>query len=127
MKKVLSVGQCGADHGAISFMLSRNFTVSVDSADSVNEALAAAKEGYDLVLVNRVLDRSGESGLDLIRQMQSDEQLVSVPVILVSNYADAQQEAVDAGAQPGFGKAQLHAPELLEQLTPILSSSESES
>lgn len=120
MKKVLSVGQCGADHGAISFILRRNFTVSLDTAHSVNEALTAAKDGYDLVLVNRVLDRSGESGLDLIRQMQSDELLVHVPVILVSNYADAQQQAVEAGAQPGFGKSQLRDPGLLDQLSSIL-------
>ena len=40
--------------------------------------------------------------------------------MLVSNYADAQREAVEAGAEPGFGKASLGRPEMLGKIRPIL-------
>jgi len=39
-----------------------------------------------------------------------------VPVMLVSNFADAQAQAVESGALPGFGKAALNAPETLARL-----------
>ena len=64
---------------------------------------------YDLVLVNRVLDEDGSSGLELIRALKHDPALADVPVMLVSNHADAQEAAFDLGASPGFGKASLHS------------------
>ena len=40
--------------------------------------------------------------------------------MLISNHADAQEKAVNVGAEPGFGKAQLGTPEVVERLSPIL-------
>ena len=42
--------------------------------------------------------------------------------MLVSNYADAQQAAVAAGAIEGFGKAELGADETEEKLRAVLES-----
>jgi two-component system chemotaxis response regulator CheY len=121
-KRVLSVGQCGFDHGSIARTFRQHFGADVTAAHDAVGALAALTQGgYDLVLVNRVLDSDGSSGLDVIRRMKEDEALAKVPVMLVSNYADAQEEAVAAGALPGFGKSSLGQPDMLERVGVVFS------
>jgi two-component system chemotaxis response regulator CheY len=61
----------------------------------------------DLVLVNRIGDDDGASGLELIRTIKADPALSTLHVMLVSNFADAQTEAIGLGALPGFGKSEL--------------------
>jgi two-component system chemotaxis response regulator CheY len=120
-KRVLSVGQCGADHGGIRWALQAEFGVEVVPARSGAEALEKLRHGeYALVLVNRVLDWDGSPGVDVVRAVKEDEALRRVPVMLVSNYPDAQDEATAAGAEPGFGKAALGRPEMLERVRPFL-------
>ena len=120
-KRVLSVGQCGADHYGISSTFRQAFGAEVEEASTQDEALRLLRrEPYALVLVNRVFDADGDSGVDLIRRVKADESLRAVPLLLVSNYADAQREAVDAGAEPGFGKAALGRPEMLDRVRPFL-------
>lgn len=105
--RILSVGQCGADHGSISMFLRASFGAEVTAAATHAQALAAiARGGFDLVLVNRVGDRDGASGLDLICALKQ-EGAADVPVMLVSDYPDAQDEAQQLGARPGFGKSSL--------------------
>jgi two-component system chemotaxis response regulator CheY len=72
--------------------------------------------------VNRVSDADGSPGIELIRALKADPGLAGVPVMLVSNYADAQAQAVALGALPGFGKADLTAPETTEKLRSALGS-----
>jgi two-component system chemotaxis response regulator CheY len=121
-KRVLSVGQCGADHASISRTLQQHFTSEVLSVDSAAEALAKLRqERFALVLVNRVLDADGSSGLDVLRQIQAAEDLKQIPVMLVSNHKDAQREAIAAGAERGFGKAALGHPAMLARVKPFLS------
>src|SRR5262249_33086798 len=120
-RRVLSVGQCGLDHGNISAALRRGFGAEVVAAGSAGGALARLRQGaVDLVLVNRIFDAKGASGLDLIRCIKEDEGLRRLPVMLVSNFPDAQQQAVAAGAEPGFGKASLDAAETSARLRPYL-------
>jgi two-component system chemotaxis response regulator CheY len=105
---VLDVGQCNPDHAAIRRLLTEEFGVEADRAYTPDEAWVRLQNTrYDLVLVNRIFDATGEEGLAFIRRMKTDTTLAAVPVMLVSNYADAQAEAVAAGAEPGFGKATL--------------------
>lgn len=114
---VLDVGNCDPDHGRIRQMLERHFAVTVDRVMFVPEALAAlATRSYALVLVNRLIFADGSDGLALIEAMQADPRLRDTPVMMVSNFADAQARAVAAGAVPGFGKATLDAPQTLELL-----------
>ena len=120
-KRVLSVGQCGADHGGITRTLRQAFGAEVVAAHSAADVLQQLQYGaYALVLVNRVLDADGSAGVDVVRAIKADEALRRVPVMLVSNYADAQEEAVSAGAEPGFGKAELGRPEMIERVRPFL-------
>jgi two-component system chemotaxis response regulator CheY len=123
--RVLSVGQCGFDHSSISRFLKQAIEAQVDPADSADEALQALRSDpsrYDLVLVNRAFDRGG-SGLDLIRSMREDAKLAEVPVMLVSNHDDAQQQAVELGALPGFGKSDLGDSAVTKRLQDALGSS----
>ena len=119
-KRVLSVGQCGADHGGISWAL-RPLGAEATPAATQEEALQRLRtDKFALVLVNRVFDADGDSGVELIRRIKTDEALRATPVMLVSNYADAQREAVEAGAELGFGKASLGRPEMLDKVRPFL-------
>ena len=116
MAKVLNVGQCGFDHAAISSLL-RDMGVTVERATSHKKAQSAlSKENYDLVLVNRVNDRDGSSGIEFIKTIKQCEQMEACKMMLVSNYADAQEQAVSEGALMGFGKNNLRTSETLELL-----------
>jgi CheY-like chemotaxis protein len=120
-KRVLSVGQCLADHSRISQFLRSAFASEVEAADTADEALHELRDGsFALVLVNRIFDADGTSGIDFIRRLKGDPGTGGVPVLLVSNYPEAQAEAVAAGAQPGFGKAALAAPRTAELLRAYL-------
>ena len=106
--RVLDVGQCDYDHGRISTLLRSRFGAEVVRVHSATEAFDRLRgEAFDLVLVNRVFDRTAEEGLDLIRKAKADAKTSAVPVMLVSNFPEFQAEAVAAGAIPGFGKAAL--------------------
>ncbi len=120
-KRVLDVGNCNADHGSVRSLLERHFDVDVDRVHNTDEALRKLHaKAYDLVLVNRLMDRDGSEGLELIQQMREEAALRTVPVMMISNFEEAQQRAIAAGARPGFGKAQLHASIALERLQACL-------
>lgn len=122
--RILSVGQCSADHGSIARALSRTLHARVEGADTAAEALDALRAGgYDLVMVNRVGDADGAPGLELIRTLKADPALSAVPVMLVSNYADAQAQALALGAVRGFGKAELGGSRAIEALREALGGS----
>jgi hypothetical protein len=117
---VLSVGQCGFDDSRISHLLREVCGAAVDRAYTAADAQRMMGEKqYALVLVNRVFDSDGDSGVDFIRGAKAGGH--ATPMMLVSDYADAQQAAVDAGAAPGFGKGQLGSPGVAELLRAVLS------
>ena len=120
-KRILDVGNCGPDHAAICDMLTRWFDAELVRAHGSEDTLRALRDqAFDLVLVNRKLDRDYSDGLDVIRQIKSDPQLANVPVMLISNYDEHQQAAVTAGAVRGFGKLQLDSDETRERLAAVL-------
>jgi len=107
-KLVIDVGQCAPDHAAIRRMLDSHFDVRIVQTHGMDDTLAAlAREPAELVLVNRKLDRDYSDGTDIIRRIKSDDSVSSAPVMLVSNCPEHQRSAVQLGAEPGFGKAEL--------------------
>ena len=121
--KILDVGQCDFDHSRIAGFFSRRFGALVDRAHGLDDARGRLEAGrYDLVLVNRLLDADQTPGVDVIRAMKDDADgaLAGVPVMLVSNFPDAQEAAVAAGALPGFGKAELEDPATADRLASLL-------
>jgi CheY-like chemotaxis protein len=120
-KRVLSVGQCAADQAALRRLIESAFGATVVPAATAAQALAELRrQAVDLVLVNRVLDADGSSGLDLLEQIRADESLRRIPVMLVSDRDDAQQQAQATGACPGFGKAELDQSHTLARLRAVL-------
>ncbi len=123
-KKILSLGQCSADSWSIDRLCTTHVGAEVIAVHSAREALDLLRQApIDLVLVNRLFDRDGGSGLDFITRLKSDAALRSIPVMLVSNYDDAQRQAVERGALPGFGKAALSDPTTIDRLRTALGDS----
>jgi two-component system chemotaxis response regulator CheY len=120
---VLSVGQCGFDHARIARHFQQTFRVEVLGVATFDEALAALRrQRFDLILINRVNDSDGAPGLDLIQSLKSEPGLAGLPVMLVSNYPEAQQAAEALGALPGFGKSDLASATTRSRLEAVLSS-----
>jgi CheY-like chemotaxis protein len=116
-KKVLSIGNCRYDHGRLASMLNEHFRAEVVPVRHADEALEKLNsQPFDLVLVNRVLHRDGQQGLEVIRRLKAEPDLAATPVMLLSNLANYQQMALAAGAEPGFGKEQFEDPEVIEGL-----------
>lgn len=122
-KRVLLVGHCGPDaymvRRAVKTMLQTDNVVIIDSLEELESAFADAS----LALVNRVLDGQfeTESGVELIRSLAGRD---GAKLMLVSNYPQAQAEAVAAGAIPGFGKADLQSEQTKRKLEAALASVE---
>lgn len=108
INRVALVGHCGFDSGSLSRFASEIApdaqVVRINDQRSLDDAA-----GPDtLLLVNRVLDGRfdvGGSGIELIKTLVAQSN--PGPVMLISNYDDAQQQAQAAGALPGFGKSQI--------------------
>jgi CheY-like chemotaxis protein len=102
-KRVLSVGQCAADDAAIARLIERNFDATVVPVPGTDEALAALRAArFDL------------------RAIKADPQFRAAPVMLVTNYTEHQQAAIEAGAEPGFGKLEYDRPETRAKLARFL-------
>jgi CheY-like chemotaxis protein len=120
-KRVLDVGQCVPDHFAIRRLLESRFGAVVVQAHGLADALTQMRnEPVDLVLINRKLDADYSDGMAILSAIKADAALSTVPVMLVSNYADAQATAIAAGAIQGFGKAELGTAATAEKLQAVL-------
>jgi len=105
ISRIVLVGHCGIDRAMLGHTLRKlSGGIPVTNANDLR-ALEQAATSDSLLLVNRVLEHGlgTSSGLDLIRDLAGREH--PPQMMLVSNYEDAQQQAVEAGALPGFGKA----------------------
>lgn len=120
-KTVVDCGNCGPDYNSIRNLIQRNFDAVVEQTHGAEDTLARLhKGGVDLICVNRKLDRDYTDGMDVIRQIKSDDRFKETPVMLVSNYEEHQSAAVAVGAVPGFGKLSLSDPTTVDLLKPYL-------
>jgi len=104
--RILDVGQCGFDGPRMARLWQEALGAEVDCANTGDEAVEMVQRtAYDAVLVNRVLAPDKSSGLELIERLLALRR--EVPIMLVSDLADAQDAAVALGAVRGFGKAHL--------------------
>lgn len=109
------------DHGSISRLLEGRFNASVTAAATAQQALDLLKqESFKLVLVNRLFDLDGDSGLEFVQRIKQDPALAVAPVMLVTNYQEVQQQAIAAGALAGFGKSELSSPQTAAKLAAVL-------
>lgn len=123
LKRVLDVGNCAADHGAIQALIEENFRAEVVQVHGADDALDQLRaQPFALVLINRKLDRDHSDGLVVLKQIKAQANLATVPVMLITNFVEHQQSAVQCGAEPGFGKSELDRPETLDKLSKFLAS-----
>jgi two-component system chemotaxis response regulator CheY len=121
-KNVLLVGHCGPDTSYLRMAIKRAVPeVEILMADDARELTQALTEkDLDLILFNRELGYGfdPDEGVEVIRALRPTH--ADTKMMLVSNYPDAQQAAVAAGALPGFGKRELGTPRVTELLRDAL-------
>lgn len=123
-KRVVLVGHCGPDSSYLRAVISSvDRGVEISGVDDHQSLLAALQSGVDLVLFNRLLDYGFEEveGAKVIARVH--QQFPQAKLMMVSNYPEAQADAVAAGALPGFGKRELGSPRVKELLKSVLSAS----
>ncbi|MCA9257966.1 MAG: hypothetical protein KDA61_02145 [Planctomycetales bacterium] len=119
--RVVDVGNCGPDHWAICRLITTHFEAEVVQCHSQHDAVAELeRRRANLVLVNRKLDCDYSDGVEVIRSIKAHHELHDVPVMLITNYPEHQQLAVDMGAEMGFGKLQFEHLDTLEKLAQFL-------
>ena len=120
-KRVLDVGNCGPDFASITRLMTSSFDCVIEQAHGPEDTLNKLRSSdYDLVTINRKLDRDYTDGIEIIKAIKADAEISHVPVMLITNYADHQDAAVELGAERGFGKLEFETPETLAKLQPIL-------
>ena len=116
-KIVLNVGQCRPDTAAITHFLTSNLGAQVINADLPGDSMTALRaQPVDLVLINRKLDADYSDGMDILAAIKADLALAHIPVMLVSNFPEWQEKAIDAGATYGFGKAELNSTDTIDRV-----------
>ncbi len=119
--QLLDVGNCDPDHAAISRMLNEHFHVTIDRVMYVDQAMdRMRRRRYDLVLFNRLIFEDGSEGIELLKRAGQDASLRDVPIMMVSNFPEAQEAARRLGGRPGFGKAAIDQPGTIEMLSAYL-------
>jgi len=125
-RTVISVGQCGFDNSRIRELIrSVDPAIDIRFTDTFSETLKTLDDldgRVALVMINRIMDLDGASGLELIHEILHSDRHTHVPVMLVSDYEHAQAAAIAEGALPGFGKSSLRAETTKERLNSILKS-----
>lgn len=120
-KKVLLVGHCGPDSSYLRMAVrAADPKAQILSADDQGELDEALESGVDLALFNRQLGYgfNDSGGVEIIRGMK--KVLPDLRMMLVSNYPEAQEAAVEAGALPGFGKREIGSPRVVQLIKQAL-------
>ncbi len=120
-KRVILVGHCGPDSTYLRIAVTAAAKeVSVVSADDDATLKRLIAGGADLLLVNRQLDYgfTAYEGVKLIEDLRLKNP--DLRMMLISNFPEAQQAAIQAGALPGFGKSDIGRPRAKEILRTAL-------
>ncbi len=120
-KRVLLVGQCGVDGPRLQEEFSSRFPgVEVLRVNSEDDLERECESGADLVLVNREPVGFDDDGIELVRRLCGTR--AGHKVMLVSDLPEAQREAEEIGAVPGFGKSEIGRDSLAETVRKALAS-----
>lgn len=124
-KKVALIGHCGPDSSYLRMaVMQASKGAKVVGADERDELQKVLEDGVDLLLFNRELGYGfdEEKGVDVIKRLRAENP--NLKMMLVTNYPDAQQDAIAAGALPGFGKRELGSPRVVQLLKDALGESQ---
>ena len=115
VNRIVLVGHCGADSWVLE-RVARDAAPDAEVTRVNRQADLDALPAESLLLINRVLDGrfNAGTGVDLIAEVASRE--AAPRLMLISDYADAQAAAVEAGASPGFGKSDIGSDDVREKI-----------
>jgi two-component system, chemotaxis family, chemotaxis protein CheY len=122
-KRIALIGHCGPDSSYLRMAVGRaGRDIEIIAADDGVDLQRVLDEGVDLLLFNRVLDYGFEEteGVELLRKLRNKHP--ELKMMLVSNYPEAQDAAVKAGALPGFGKREIGSPRVTEMIREAITS-----
>jgi hypothetical protein len=114
-KRVIFVGHCGPDSTYLRMAVRKALgQADVLMAGCPAELDDAIKKGANLILFNRELGYGfqPDMGAEYIRILK--QKYPAVPMMLISNYPEAQSAALQAGAVAGFGKREIGSPRVSE-------------
>jgi CheY-like chemotaxis protein len=120
-KRIALIGHCGPDMSYLRMAVSRaardSQIIAVDDSAELEQLIS---DGVDLLLFNRMLDYGFDEteGVAMIRRLRARNP--NLKMMLVSNYVEAQAQAIAAGALPGFGKRELGSPKVAELIRQAL-------
>lgn len=122
-KTVVDCGNCGPDFHSIRQFITSHFDAVVVQTHGVEDTLKVLRErDIALVTVNRKLDRDYSDGIEVVKMIKADQQAGETPVMLITNYEEHQQAAMEAGCVRGFGKLALRESQTADLLQPYLGS-----
>ena len=99
-KNVLDIGNCDPDHATLKSYLSARFDVQIFRAHQQKDALEHLQSNpISLILINRKLDMDYTDGTEILKYLKSDSQYKDIPVMIVTNYPEHQELAVELGAE----------------------------
>jgi len=107
-KKIALIGHCGPDSSYLRAVIHRAAKdATILMADSDEELHQVVQQDVDLLLFNRELGYgfSDPAGVSCIARLRAANH--KAKMMLISNYPEAQEAAVNAGAMPGFGKREI--------------------
>ncbi len=120
MKNVLVVGHCDLDNPQITSLLEKNFSTKVMRVKLLKKVIESLEKcNYDLVIINRIGAFDQGSGLELIEKIKEDGRFM-MPLMIVTNYKDQMDKAIEKGAVPGYGKDKLHDQDTIGLLSKYL-------
>jgi len=105
-KCILLVGHCNVDGPRLQKVLGHEFKQArIERINSQADLERAVSAGADLLLINREPVGFAIEGMQIIRDLQ--QMRPQAKVMLISDFPEAQAQALLAGALQGFGKSQL--------------------
>ncbi len=118
-RTIVLVGHCFPDRFMLKTAIKR--AVKGVAIEKVNDraALETHLHSGSVLLVNRELDGAFDTsnGIELIEGLAAHD---DAPImLLISNFEEAQAQAVEAGARPGFGKGDLYETQTAELLREV--------
>ena len=114
MKKVLDVGQCDYDHNNIKNVVKdacNGSTVWAHTKEEALKILSGNPNEFSLVTINRLLDKDHSEGMETLIAIKNNPELSHIPVMIISDFEEAQNKAISAGGVKGFGKTSLKTKE----------------
>lgn len=123
--QIVLVGHCGPDSYALRSAVGSMVPGAAVEFAADQAALQRSLPTARLLLINRTLDGEYDlqTGVELIRQLKDAPQPPRAALMLVSNFPEAQAEALAAGAVPGFGKRDMYSPETKRRILDAIAGS----